>query len=119
MYLLFLYVGFLIVSKFDILLLSLAFFVPCVFCISWAKIKGETWDIPNRENRLIPLIFTLVYLSILTIFWKSQFIIIFLVNVSIILIITKFWKIIVSFKTSWDNQGINERLPKGKRSNLP
>jgi len=92
MYLLFLYIGFLLISKFDISL-SLAFFFPCVFWICWAKIKNETWDIPNRKNRLVPLIFTLIYLSILAIFWKNIFIIIFLVNVLVILIITKFWKI--------------------------
>ena len=92
MYLLFLFIGFLLISKFD-LFLSLAFFVPCVFWICWAKIKKETWDISNKENRLIPLIFTLVYLLSLDVFWKNKFIIIFLVNVSIILIITKFWKI--------------------------
>ena len=92
MYLLFLFIGFIIISKFDVSL-SLVFFFPCVFWICWAKIKRETWDIPNRENRLIPLIFTLVYLLMLLIFWKNIFIIIFLVNVFVILIITKFWKI--------------------------
>ncbi|XRO76013.1 phosphatase PAP2 family protein [Methanocaldococcus sp. 28A] len=92
MYLLFLFIGFLLISKFD-LLLYIAFFIPCVFWICWAKIKNESWDIPNKENRIIPLFFTLWYLVLLNLFWKSEFITIFLVNVLIILIITKFWKI--------------------------
>ncbi|XRO77099.1 hypothetical protein ACO3VM_00805 [Methanocaldococcus sp. 10A] len=92
MYLLFLFIGFLLISKFD-LFLYIAFFIPCVFWICWAKIKNESWDIPNKENRIIPLFFTLCYLVLLNLFWKSEFITIFLVNVSIILIITRFWKI--------------------------
>jgi len=92
MYLLFLLIGFLIISKFN-LFLSIIFFIPIVFWIFWAKVKRETWDISNRENRIIPLIFTLIYSSILAILWRNIFIIIFLVNVLVILITTKFWKI--------------------------
>ena len=63
MYLLFLLIGFLIISKFN-LFLSIIFFIPIVFWIFWAKVKRETWDTSNRENRIIPLIFTLIYSSI-------------------------------------------------------
>ncbi|ACV24057.1 hypothetical protein Mefer_0218 [Methanocaldococcus fervens AG86] len=82
-----------IISKSNVSLLLLAFFIPFVFWMFWVKIKNEKWDIENKENRIAPLTFTLIYLSILTLFWKNIFIIIFLANVLVVLIITKFWKI--------------------------
>ncbi len=92
LYLLFLLYGFLVISNFN-LYLTLFYGIPIVFWVIWAKIKKESWDIYNKNNRIVPLTITTLYIFLLSLFWHNIFNFIFLGNVLLILIITKFWKI--------------------------
>ncbi len=92
LYLLFLLYGFLVISNFN-LYLTLFYGIPIVFWVIWAKIKKESWDIYNKNNRIVPLTITTLYIFLLSLFWHNILNFIFLGNVLLILIITKFWKI--------------------------
>ncbi|MDK2790181.1 MAG: hypothetical protein PWP15_688 [Methanothermococcus sp.] len=57
------------------------------------KINDQKWDIPNRNQRVIPLIIVVIYGFLILAFRQDFPIKFYLVNVVFLLIITRFWKI--------------------------
>lgn len=67
--------------------------IPLVIWLLWAKINDQKWDIPNRNQRVIPLIIVVIYGFLILAFRQDFPIKFYLVNVVFLLIITRFWKI--------------------------
>jgi len=67
--------------------------IPLVIWLLWAKINDQKWDIPNRNQRVIPLIIVDIYGFLILAFRQDFPIKFYLVNVVFLLIITRFWKI--------------------------
>ncbi|AEF95667.1 phosphatase PAP2 family protein [Methanotorris igneus] len=67
--------------------------IPAIIWILWAKIRNQKWDIPDRNERMIPLIIMAIYGLILVIIEPSFLSKFYLTNILSILIITSFWKI--------------------------
>ncbi|MDK2987015.1 MAG: hypothetical protein PWQ47_153 [Methanothermococcus sp.] len=64
--------------------------IPLVIWLLWAKINDQKWDIPNRNQRVIPLIIVVIYGFLILAFRQDFPIKFYLVNVVFLLIITRF-----------------------------
>ena len=74
----------------DLIILVL---IPTIIWILWAKIRNQKWDIPDRNERIIPLIIMVIY-GVVVLAIKPDFLSKFyLTNILSLLMITSFWKI--------------------------
>ncbi|WP_292460548.1 phosphatase PAP2 family protein [Methanothermococcus sp.] len=83
----------LIIAIHDIFKLIALAIIPCIVWLASAKLKGQNWDIEDKNCRIIPLILLAVYGVIICFVFNDFFSKVFLVNIIFILIITLFWKI--------------------------
>jgi len=83
----------LIATMNDIFKLMELAIIPCIMWITFAKLRGQKWDIEDREHRIIPLIVLVIYGLIIAYVINDFFSKVFFINIAFISLITSFWKI--------------------------